>query len=153
MLSNCLLASKIGFCLRICLTMPSARAFLIFQSRCDLRRAIITPLVRVEETDVPIQKNASIQTRPVRHSLNCPRRWISRHHTPWFVWLLMFCGEVSSREQTGNPEIDHDRVHKYSRDELCRTKHLEPCRFRNPMNNDCGARAIHYRWCMNGDDL
>jgi hypothetical protein len=71
----------------------------------------------------------------------------------WFVWLLMFYGEVSSRKQTVNPEIDHDRVDKYSREELCFTRHLEPCRFRNPMNNDCGARAIEYSWCMKGDEL
>jgi hypothetical protein len=71
----------------------------------------------------------------------------------WFVSLLMFYGEVSSRKQTVNPEIDHDRVHKYSREELCFTRHLQPCRFQNPMNNDCGARAIHYRWCMKGDEL
>jgi hypothetical protein len=153
MLSNCLLASKNWVLLADLPDNAQRESFFDFPVTLRSPSSDNNASCKSEETDVPIQKNASIQTRPVRHSLNCPRRWISRHHTPWFVWLLMFCGEVSSREQTGNPEIDHDRVHKYSRDELCRTKHLEPCRFRNPMNNDCGARAIHYRWCMNGDEL
>jgi hypothetical protein len=55
---------------------------------------------------------------------------------------------ISSHAQSVNHKIDYHKVHKSSRHELCKTRHLEPCRFRNPMNNDCGANAIKYTWCI-----
>jgi hypothetical protein len=59
---------------------------------------------------------------------------------------------IGSHAKSVNPEADQDRVQKYSREVRCKTKYLEQCRFRNPMNNDCGAMAIEYTWCMKGDE-
>lgn len=57
-----------------------------------------------------------------------------------------------SHAKSVNPKLDQDRLQNYSREARCKTKHLEPCRLRNPMNNDCGHNAIEYTWCMNGDE-
>jgi hypothetical protein len=59
---------------------------------------------------------------------------------------------IGSYAKSVNPETDQDRVQKYHREPRCKTKYLEQCRFRNPMNNDCGANAIQYTWCMRGDE-
>jgi hypothetical protein len=60
---------------------------------------------------------------------------------------------ITAYAQPINPEMDPHRVQKYSRQELCKARHLEPCRFRNPMNNDCGHNAVEYTWCIKGDKL
>jgi len=59
---------------------------------------------------------------------------------------------IGSHAKSVNPETDQDRVQKYSREARCKAKYLEQCRFRNPMNNDCGHHAIEYTWCMKGDE-
>jgi hypothetical protein len=58
---------------------------------------------------------------------------------------------AASPDELLNSNTDHNQDHKNSREERCRSKYLEPCRFRNPMNNDCGAMAIHYSWCIKGN--
>ncbi len=58
---------------------------------------------------------------------------------------------AASRDEFLISKTDRNLDHKKSREEWCRSMHLEPCRFRNPMNNDCGARAIHYSWCIKGN--
>lgn len=67
--------------------------------------------------------------------------------------LILVAGNLISRSyaQSAAPELDQDSAQNYSHQARCKTKHLEPCRLRNPMNNDCGHNAIEYTWCMKGN--
>ena len=67
--------------------------------------------------------------------------------------LILVAGNLISRSyaQSAAPELDQDSTQNYSHQARCKTKHLEPCRLRNPMNNDCGHNAIEYSWCMKGN--
>jgi hypothetical protein len=58
---------------------------------------------------------------------------------------------AASWDELLNSKTDHNQDHKNSLEERCRSRYLEPCRLRNPMNNDCGAMAIHYSWCIKGN--
>ena len=49
---------------------------------------------------------------------------------------------ITAYAQPISPEMDPHRVQKYSRQELCETRYLKPCRFRNPTKNDCGASPV-----------
>jgi hypothetical protein len=68
--------------------------------------------------------------------------------------LILLAGNLIARSyaRSANPELDQDSAQKSSREARCKTKHLEPCRLSNPMNNDCGHNAIEYSWCMNGNE-
>ncbi len=67
--------------------------------------------------------------------------------------LVLVAGNLISRSyaQSAAPELDQDSAQNYSHQARCKTKHLEPCRLRNPMNNDCGHSAIEYTWCVKGN--
>jgi hypothetical protein len=77
--------------------------------------------------------------------------FVSNHPGTKTAGELMNSSIAASRDEFLNSKTDHNWDHKNSREERCRSKYLEPCRFRNPMNNDCGAMAIHYSWCIKGN--
>ena len=83
------------------------------------------------------------------------KRWghefVSNHPGIKTAGDLMNSLIAASWDEFSISETDHNQDHKNSREERCRSKFLEPRRFRNPMNNDCGATAIHYSWCIKGN--